>query len=150
MISLGSPSTGSSSSEGLGFAPPSSWGRSATGKKGSRRAMLPPFQLDKTGKDSLPRASPSGAGGVAEGGGQIDAAAARALVRTKVRASSAFLRVGQRQAHLDRPAHTAKQKLVRALGFFYHLSLAVLFTTFTELLLGDFGHDFSKTAAFLG
>ena len=39
---------------------------------------------------------------------------------------------------------------MRALGFFYHLSLAVLFTTFTELLLGDFGGDFSKTAAFLG
>lgn len=43
-----------------------------------------------------------------------------------------------------------QQKLVRALGFFYHLSLAVLFTTFTELLLGDFGGNFSKTAAFLG
>lgn len=39
---------------------------------------------------------------------------------------------------------------MRALGFFYHLSLAVLFTTFTELLLGDFGGNFSKTAAFLG
>lgn len=44
----------------------------------------------------------------------------------------------------------SSQKLVRALGFFYHLSLAVLFTTFTELLLGDFGGNFSKTAAFLG
>lgn len=39
---------------------------------------------------------------------------------------------------------------MRALGFFYHLSLAVLFTTFTELLLDDFGGNFAKTAAFLG
>lgn len=42
------------------------------------------------------------------------------------------------------------KKLLRALGFFYHLSLGVLFTTFTELLLNDFDNNFAKTAAFLG
>lgn len=51
--------------------------------------------------------------------------------------------------------HHAKQlvrtkKLCRALGFFYHISFGVLFTTFTELLLNDFGNNYSQTAAFLG
>ncbi|KAM3569848.1 hypothetical protein VYU27_008061 [Nannochloropsis oceanica] len=42
------------------------------------------------------------------------------------------------------------KKLLRALGFFYHLSLGVLFMTFTELLLNDFDNNYANTAAFLG
>eukprot|EP00624_Nannochloropsis_granulata_P004632 evm.model.NODE_33050_length_15999_cov_35.200325.1 len=42
------------------------------------------------------------------------------------------------------------KKQLRALGFFYHLSLGVLFMTFTELLLDDFDNNYAKTAAFLG
>lgn len=39
---------------------------------------------------------------------------------------------------------------IRAVGFFYHLSITVLFTTFTELLLVFFQNHVGKVAAFLG
>lgn len=40
--------------------------------------------------------------------------------------------------------------MMRAIAFFYHLSLSITFTVWTELLLDDFGGDFSKASDFLG
>lgn len=40
--------------------------------------------------------------------------------------------------------------MMRLIAFFYHLSLSITFTVWTELLLDDFGNDFSKASDFLG
>ncbi len=39
---------------------------------------------------------------------------------------------------------------MRAIAFFYHLSLSVHFTVWTELLLDNFDGDYSKASDFLG
>jgi hypothetical protein len=40
--------------------------------------------------------------------------------------------------------------MMRAIAFFYHLSLSIHFTVWTELLLDDFNGDYSKASDFLG
>lgn len=40
--------------------------------------------------------------------------------------------------------------MMRLIAFFYHLSLSITFTVWTELLLDDFGNDFSQASDFLG
>lgn len=44
----------------------------------------------------------------------------------------------------------AHQVIIRSIGFLYHLSITVLFTTFTELLLVFFKDDYGRAAKFLG
>jgi MFS transporter, DHA1 family, tetracycline resistance protein len=53
-------------------------------------------------------------------------------------------------AHMDNAWRTRAKVCIRAIAFFYHLSLSILFTTFTELLLKYFDNHYAKTAAFLG
>ena len=40
--------------------------------------------------------------------------------------------------------------MMRLIAFFYHLSLSITFTVWTELLLDDFGSDFARASDFLG
>lgn len=42
------------------------------------------------------------------------------------------------------------QSLIRGMAFLYHVSLSVLFSTFTELLLDAFEGSYTRVAAFLG
>lgn len=48
------------------------------------------------------------------------------------------------------PTNTRTQIMMRALAFFYHMSLSLLFTVWAELLLNDFNGDYGKASDFLG
>lgn len=58
--------------------------------------------------------------------------------------------VGRLPIHPCPHTLTGQQIMMRAIAFFYHLSLSITFTVWTELLLDDFGGDFSKASDFLG
>jgi len=48
------------------------------------------------------------------------------------------------------PSFLTTQVMMRAIAFFYHLSLSILVATWTELLLEGFGNSYSKAVAYLG